>query len=75
MQSNFDKGEVKKLSYRSQGPFCIIKALEGNDFEVQNWLNDSGAKQKYKANKLYLLPASFLPRKPLDILNQSYQSR
>ena len=61
VQSNSSKGEVKKLRYQARGHFCIIKILDGNLFEVQNWTDTTAKARKYKAIEIYLLPPYFSP--------------
>ena len=72
VQSNNEKGEVAKLSYRARGPFQITKDLGHNAFEVQRYNDPTSATRKYKATELYLLPPKLFPHEPLDTMDERY---
>ena len=72
VQSNAAKGQVGKLSYQPQGPFKIISDLGQQSFEVQKLDKPDSAIRKYKSSDLYLLPPSFFPPEPLDMMDQRY---
>ena len=48
VQSNSKTGDVKKLSYRSRGPFLIVKDKGFGTFEVQPYNNPSAPTRLYK---------------------------
>lgn len=72
VQSNFEKGEVKKLSYSARGPFTIVEDLGHGSFLVQPYGKPDAAKRKYKSTELYLLPPAIFPSTPLDTVDQRY---
>ena len=72
VQSNSEKGDVKKLSYQARGPFRIIKVLDANSYIVQRYNDPSSASRKYKGTELYLLPPSLFPHEPLDTMDERY---
>ena len=70
--SKSETGTVKKLSYKSQGPFKIIADKGYGTFEVQPYNKPQAATRLYKGIDLYPLPPAIFPTNPLDTADQKY---
>ena len=72
VNSNQDKGQPAKLSYKARGPFEIVTNLGYGAFEVRPYGKPTAATRKYKSTELYLLPPALFPAEPLDTMDQRY---
>ena len=72
LQSNAEIGTVDMLSYREKGPFQIVKVLDADSYEVQNYGDPSSAKRKYKGTDLFILPPAIFPSEPLETTDYKY---
>ena len=72
VQSNSDKGVVKKLSYQARVPFQIKEKLGTDSYLVQRYNDEALATEKYEGPELYLLPPIIFPHNPVDAMDQRY---
>ena len=72
VNSQSETGTVKKLSYRSRGPFVITSDKGHGSFKVKPYNKPDGAPRTYKGVDLYPLPPAIFPSNPLDAADQRY---
>ena len=72
VNSKSDTGTVKKLSYRSRGPFEIIADKGHGSYNVRPYNRPTAAIRTYKSVDLYPLPPALFPSNPLDAADQRY---
>ena len=72
VQSKQQSGEVQKLSYRSRGPFVIVRDVGHGSFDVRPYKQPNAATRRYKGVDLYPLPPSIFPTELIDTIDQRY---